>query len=593
MSAAPNNNRPRCRPFSFWDRAYDMLRRDNPQLVEEYEMLLSSDLRMTVRSYSTDNHTQQGIATDASGIREAAFSEAHEAQLNTIIERRLQQMLATKTLYTTAGYDFVLKERIPQAAQLALWAKDWISQGVDYYPEAEIIWAGICIALPFLTSQEIADEANRTGFTYVAGRMHYFAYLEVLLLKLGHEAGFGPDVLISAYRDIVSLYRSILHFQIQSIVHFQYTTLGIAKEGSLRSRAWEDMLDNIAEYEDALVQKLRQIPASISGIKQRLADDDLRWMDGRYEKGIETFQTMRRLLSADDAYVWALEKQPQDHKESTLHNPPGETKLWRPTDHTVEGNCTQLLEGSGTLCLHESKNTASIPCDKLSCLLLKAIKAGQEADVKLLLDGGADIENKDGMHGQTPLFLAVREGHLGIVKLLVDRGAEVKAEDGMDQTVLACAVEAGHEAIVGFLLSKGADIETEDYEPLFSAAGNGQEAVVNLLLSRGADINSRDSCGQTPLMWAVKCGEDALVKLLLSKGADLEMRDPWGKTPLLYAATAHRGIAKILIERGANLNVKDKPGQSALLLAAMRYQFGPTWRLLYHAKHLADVDIII
>jgi ankyrin repeat protein len=44
---------------------------------------------------------------------------------------------------------------------------------------------------------------------------------------------------------------------------------------------------------------------------------------------------------------------------------------------------------------------------------------------------------------------------------------------------------------------------------LWRAAGNGHEAVVKLLLEKGAELESKNSEGQTPLLWAAMGGEAA------------------------------------------------------------------------------------
>lgn len=98
-----------------------------------------------------------------------------QAQLNTIINQRLQRMEEKRT-YTIAGHEFVLRDQITQTADLVLRAKDWIGDAVKASPEASIVWAGVCIILPLLTNPQAADESNRGGFTYVTTR-------DVLLLS--------------------------------------------------------------------------------------------------------------------------------------------------------------------------------------------------------------------------------------------------------------------------------------------------------------------------------------------------------------------------------------------------------------------------
>jgi ankyrin repeat protein len=59
--------------------------------------------------------------------------------------------------------------------------------------------------------------------------------------------------------------------------------------------------------------------------------------------------------------------------------------------------------------------------------LIDSIKKGDLAQVKILLDNGADVNAKHG-EGSTALMVAAQTGHLQIVKLLLEKGADMNAE---------------------------------------------------------------------------------------------------------------------------------------------------------------------
>jgi len=74
--------------------------------------------------------------------------------------------------------------------------------------------------------------------------------------------------------------------------------------------------------------------------------------------------------------------------------------------------------------------------------------AGQGNAVKLtaLLDGGADVDARDGT-GCTPLHFAADRGAVDALRLLVARGAEVDARDEDGQTPLHYAAVCGQRAV--------------------------------------------------------------------------------------------------------------------------------------------------
>ena len=93
--------------------------------------------------------------------------------------------------------------------------------------------------------------------------------------------------------------------------------------------------------------------------------------------------------------------------------------------------------------------------------------------------------------GRSLLSWACEEGHLEIVRLLVERGASINQKDENDRAspcYFAC--ENGHLEIIRMLVELGADINQGDensWTPCHIASQNGHLEVVQLLLDRGAN----------------------------------------------------------------------------------------------------------
>jgi predicted LPLAT superfamily acyltransferase len=104
------------------------------------------------------------------------------------------------------------------------------------------------------------------------------------------------------------------------------------------------------------------------------------------------------------------------------------------------------------------------------------------------------------------LFMAVQNGHVEVVRLLLSGGADVnQARTDTGTTLLFMAAQEGHVEVVRLLLSGGADVNQARTDtgatPLFMAAQNGHVEVVRLLLSGGADVNqARTDTGATPFI---------------------------------------------------------------------------------------------
>ena len=90
-----------------------------------------------------------------------------------------------------------------------------------------------------------------------------------------------------------------------------------------------------------------------------------------------------------------------------------------------------------------------------SCRIHIAAAGGHKTALQLLLDMGADINEKDPVtYGSTALLGPIYNNHLLCVKLLIERGADVTALTNNSRTVLhsaAFAAFASHERVMKFL----------------------------------------------------------------------------------------------------------------------------------------------
>ncbi len=237
---------------------------------------------------------------------------------------------------------------------------------------------------------------------------------------------------------------------------------------------------------------------------------------------------------------------------------------------------------------------ASPPAESADLQIKEAIRSGDHAAVRALLDDGADV-NAPEADGATVLHWAVRWDDRESVDLLLGAGADAAAANAYGVTPLSLACINRSAPLVARLLDAGADPDaatTMGETALMTCARTGTADAVAALLEHGAgNVNARESSrGQTALMWAVAQGHADVVRILIAHGADVHARTDsrsllvsvggrgderarelplGGFTPLLFAARHGRvESARHLLDAGADVNETGPDGASSLVTAS-------------------------
>lgn len=177
-------------------------------------------------------------------------------------------------------------------------------------------------------------------------------------------------------------------------------------------------------------------------------------------------------------------------------------------------------------------------------------------NVKMLIEGGADVDIKDDIAGQTALHWAMKGQQIKIIELLIRNGADVNARDKKERTPLDFAVDRRDEKAAVLLREAGA--EHGIGRKLLHAAGKGDFVAVRELINQGADIDVKMDhyWRQTPLIRAIEARNKETVELLIVSGADVNCNSKYGLTALHEAVHWSIDIVKILIAYGADVNAR-------------------------------------
>jgi ankyrin repeat protein len=191
---------------------------------------------------------------------------------------------------------------------------------------------------------------------------------------------------------------------------------------------------------------------------------------------------------------------------------------------------------------------AQDPKQALNDQLYEAARKGDAAEVKAVLDKGADVNAKF-RYGATALFKAAERGHTEVVKVLIERGADVDVKDTFyGATAISWALDKGHTGVVRAILSKSAEGAGD---VLMAGVRSGNVEMVTAALETGK-VRAESLTGA---LVAASADEKkaAIVEMLKKAGAQ--------PPPEVDAATLQSYEGKYKGEPGPELNVALKDGK--------------------------------
>ena len=256
--------------------------------------------------------------------------------------------------------------------------------------------------------------------------------------------------------------------------------------------------------------------------------------------------------------------------------------------------------------------------------ILRAVDAGNEEMVELLLKYDADIENQDDLK-RGLLHSAAIDGYEGIVRLLLGKGLDSNAQDQNGKTPLHDASRDGNHKVAKVLLDSGADQSIKDKHkrtpwtiawqygnlnvmsilegkeiiepraptsssypqieelPIWSLANLGfQNEVSHMITNKPKEIYFCDpDIGNTALHCAINANNATILTVLLQAGLSPDSLNDYYRTPLhLAAIPGNAKLLTILLNHDAKCDEKDRWLETPLQIA-------------HHNRHLECAVILI
>jgi ankyrin repeat protein len=174
--------------------------------------------------------------------------------------------------------------------------------------------------------------------------------------------------------------------------------------------------------------------------------------------------------------------------------------------------------------------------------LVDAASRGDAAEVRRLLDDGADANERDAS-GRTAVTAAALGDHVEVARVLIAAGADVDLQDSDRNNPLLVTGETGSVAMLREVLKGSPNLgATNRYGgvAVIPASDRGHVDYVREILDTGIDVDHVNDLGWTALLETVLLGDgDAdhveILGLLLDAGADRSIADRDGVTALEHA----------------------------------------------------------
>ncbi|KAJ0127141.1 Sophorolipid transporter [Fusarium oxysporum f. sp. albedinis] len=233
-----------------WDRAYDLLRQENEELITEYENLLAMELGAENGAYNS---------SASNGQIDKADNKLREAQLKTLVDRGLRRSEEAHTSYTIFGQTFTPRKQLAQTATFVQSLKTFVDEAVKASPEASLAWAGVCTILPILINPLTADTDQREGFAYVTSRMSFYVELERDVWPKSQGLNETTKLKGEFMNNLIRLYNYFLEFQIKVVVRLYDTRSGRLKDDVFHHKDWKEMTDKVKGLEAIIRGDLRMV----------------------------------------------------------------------------------------------------------------------------------------------------------------------------------------------------------------------------------------------------------------------------------------------------------------------------------------------
>jgi hypothetical protein len=127
--------KPVVRPIAeLWDEAFEKLKNDEKDLIQDYQRVLSRDKSLTSVVVSSSFLTGLEVPT--------------QLQMQDVLQRKIDDVKSKEWKLKFKGHELAVKQLVEPVTSTIEWAQDYVGQALEASVYGSLAWAGVCLLLP-------------------------------------------------------------------------------------------------------------------------------------------------------------------------------------------------------------------------------------------------------------------------------------------------------------------------------------------------------------------------------------------------------------------------------------------------------------
>ncbi|KAL7935792.1 ankyrin repeat-containing domain protein [Trichoderma chlorosporum] len=223
-----------------WNAAYEKLRMEDSNLIEEYEKNLP-------------------VAMVASLDLPLALNASIRERMQAVLEYKMKEVNSNVWKLKFRSSEVEVRDLLKPYLGVVSLANEYITGAVSVNPYASLAWAGVSLLLPLFLNPSAQMASLAKGLEFVSTLIAQSRMREELYIRRYESKAQDNQLFPQSHREykngLERLYRKILRFQATSYCYYSKTSASRFSSDMVKWNDWDQLIDEIRE-EESLFNRL-------------------------------------------------------------------------------------------------------------------------------------------------------------------------------------------------------------------------------------------------------------------------------------------------------------------------------------------------